>query len=560
MTTRNKMHELGQRLSLALDQSMGVRLGESTVVSQRVHVVSPQKPEEIKIIRDDAGQVFYGRRKRGTIYHIDVFHQVGQVDHRMVAQALRQTLNQELGLASQQLLDLIDIQTATGGGRVTGSLNFGRKASLRRAHANHVHLAAELNPAQLSLLVPIVATVEAEVLRQGLEIRKVEKVTLDLLEKAGSPTDLSAYTSESDSLLREKETSQDTKANVFQSNMEEAQQLVAKTLPPKELLHLLNLFPLEPGPEHRRRWGDLDHTLETLKSKGFVDRRRGSWSLTRKGLALQNFINLHLPELESKMRQFLRRIPTAGGAARSSSPHKQEIGLKYQRDKRELSSNSGGQVNLPATVSQAACRWIRGLSPSGCILKEDLRYAQPLRHQRYNIVLLLDTSASMAGDRLRAARLLAQHLVLATRDKVAVISFQDETVLVPSAFSKSLSKMQAQLLSLRATGLTPLAHALDGAIKFLQRHRVRKPLVVLITDGIPTVSLKGGDPSADALFQAAKLKSLPLEFVCIGLDPNQSFLEELCRASGGRLYVVKELEPGVLARLVHQELDGRRAN
>ena len=34
----------------------------------------------------------------------------------------------------------------------------------------------------------------------------------------------------------------------------------------------------------------------------------------------------------------------------------------------------------------------------------------------------------MAGDRLRAARLLAQHLVLSTRDRVAVIAFQGDVL------------------------------------------------------------------------------------------------------------------------------------
>mgnify|MGYP000991737719 CR=1 FL=1 len=77
---------------------------------------------------------------------------------------------------------------------------------------------------------------------------------------------------------------------------------------------------------------------------------------------------------------------------------------------------------------------------------------------------------------------------------------------------------------------------------------------MLITDGIPTVPLTGGDPSADALKVAASFKSAPAEFVCIGLDPNQSFLEKLNKESGGRLHVIKELEMTVLAQLIKKEL------
>ena len=123
----------------------------------------------------------------------------------------------------------------------------------------------------------------------------------------------------------------------------------------------------------------------------------------------------------------------------------------------------------------------------------------------------------MVGDRLRAARMLAQHLILSKRNKVAVIAFQDDKVSVPAAFSSSLSDIQAQLLAMKATGLTPLAHALQETFSFLQRHRAHKPLVVLITDGIPTVPLTGGDPSADFLSSCKKFKSLPLEFVCMVL-------------------------------------------
>lgn len=562
MALKSKIQELGQQLVLALSGSEAVRLGESTVISRRVHVMSVDKPEEVKIIGADAGQLFYGRSKKGTIYHVDIFHEVGRVDHRELAQVIIEVAGSQLTAADKSILDHMDIQTATGGGRITGSLAFGRKASLRRAHANHVHLAAELGSDELPLLVSVVAAAEKEILRQGLEIRKVERVSLDLREQRSGKADLSAYTSESDTFLREEGTSANKKCTDAGTDMEEARRLVAETLPPKELLQLLQLFPLEPKSEHRERWGDLDNTLEALRSKGYAERRRGLWKLTVKGQALHEMINLNLPELESCLRRFLRRFAISGSYSRSmvsAVSAKPGIGLRQLREKPEVTYyNCGGELNLAATAAQAACRWIRGQSPVGCIDRETWRYGQPLRRQTVNVVLLLDCSASMTGDRLRAARLLAQHLVLSTRDKVAVIAFQDEKVLVPPKFSNSLAKIQAQLLALRAVGLTPLAQAFRETRLFLQQNRVHKPLVVLITDGIPTVPLTGGDPSFDALSEGAKFKLLPLEFVCIGLNPNQSFLEELSRRSSGRLYIVKELETSVLAQLVHQELQRYR--
>ncbi len=64
----------GQQLVSALASTEGVRLGESTVISRRVHVVAVDKPEEVRIVGGaDAGRVFYGRGVDGTVYHIDVF-------------------------------------------------------------------------------------------------------------------------------------------------------------------------------------------------------------------------------------------------------------------------------------------------------------------------------------------------------------------------------------------------------------------------------------------------------------------------------------------------------
>ncbi|NLG86452.1 MAG: VWA domain-containing protein [Firmicutes bacterium] len=564
MVPRSKMQVLGERLVRALTVSKGVRLGESTVVSCQVHVVSIDKPEEVRIIGADAGQMFYGRQKKGTIYHIDVFHQVGCINHRSLAQVIIKTLVSELEASAERLLDHMDIQTATGGGRLTGSLAFGRKASLRRAHANHVHLAAELGIKELPLLVPVVAAIEGEILRQGLEIRKVERVCLDLQKQNGPKTDLSAYTSESDSFLCENKTSPSTRPKSGDSNsnrgdavMKEAYQLVTETMPPSELLHLLQLLPFEPTGEHRERWGDLDYTLAILKNKGYIVQKRGRFELTDKGQYLLELINLYLPELESGLRQFLRRFSTSADHVYSHAMIKPGRDFKRLREKQEVAPfnlSLGGQLNLTATAARAACRWVQGNSLPGCISGDDLRYSQPVRHHAFNIILLVDSSASMAGDRLRAARMLAQHLVLATQDKIAVITFQDDTVLVPPGFTNSLGKIQAQLLALKATGLTPMAHALAEAGTFLQRHRVYRPLVVLITDGIPTVPLKSSDASTDTLDQAEKFRSRALDFVCIGLNPNQVFLEELCRKSGGRLYVVNELEPTVLAQLIHKEL------
>ncbi len=97
--------------------------------------------------------------------------------------------------------DLIDVQTASGGGRLTGSLNYGRKLSLRRAHENHVHLAAMLPDDHLACLFYIVMAVEQVISEHKMELRRNERIVHR--DGEGSPADMSAYSDHSDSFLKD---------------------------------------------------------------------------------------------------------------------------------------------------------------------------------------------------------------------------------------------------------------------------------------------------------------------------------------------------------------------
>jgi magnesium chelatase subunit D len=559
---------VGERLALCLEQVGAARLGESTVISRSVHLIEVKRPQVVKIMTSaDAGQVFYGRRVPGTVCHIDIFHAVGQVDHRNIADAIRAVVHSAVGENAAWILDHMDLQTGTGGGRLSGTLNYGREASVRRAHANHVHLATEMDPALFSLFVPVVVAIEEEILRQKIEIRQVEKVVLENPpQSAGGTADLSPYASSTDSYLREK-TGQPHSGFVGQRASDELQklnhtlQLARETLPPEELLVLLRNLPQGSYTKANleKRWGDLEQTLSRLEGSKYIRRERGRFVLTEEGQRLMDLLEQHLPELESYFRQMLRHVPweNAANLGFFEPEAKKSIHLcRPGRTGTEILRST--ELDLPGTIFVAARRWLKLRGDVGRLEPTDLRYTAPKRRHQQQIVLVLDISASMAGERLRAARFLAEHLVLATRDKVAVIAFQEQNVFVPDRFTRRLAAVEKQLLALKAYGLTPLAKALKETVAFIQSSRVRNPLIILITDGIPTVPFAGGDPAHDALEVAKELAKLKLKLICVGLDPNRQFLEELCRHSRGRLHIVKELEPGILARLIHGELAARQ--
>jgi len=102
-------------------------------------------------------------------------------------------------------------------------------------------------------------------------------------------------------------------------------------------------------------------------------------------------------------------------------------------------------------------------------------------------------------------------------------------------------------------GLTPLAHGLTQSMDLIRQSRVRRPLLLLITDGIPTVPKWSVDPLADALEAARCVGAGRVPFGCIGLQPSRRYLEDLVRVAGGTLHVVEELDEEALVTIAHNE-------
>lgn len=214
-----RLIEPASAVSQVLEQGGGVRLGQSAVLSTKVHAFNSHSPEHVQVMANaDAGQVFYRRLDCGAIYHLDTFHQCGCVDHRAAAEYVCQAVAFYHKLRAAQAdapctvsPDLIDIQTASGGGRITGLLTGGQKLSICRVHQNHVHLALYLPPEHVACLFYIVAAVETAILEAGLELRCNERISC--IDSTDSQASLSPYTDHSDSLL----TGESTNEQVFET-------------------------------------------------------------------------------------------------------------------------------------------------------------------------------------------------------------------------------------------------------------------------------------------------------------------------------------------------------
>jgi len=140
----------------------------------------------------------------------------------------------------------------------------------------------------------------------------------------------------------------------------------------------------------------------------------------------------------------------------------------------------------------------------------DLRVSLRRGRESNLIVLLLDTSGSMAARRRSSAVSTAALSLLddayRRRDKVALLTFRGDgaTVVVPPTSSVELAARR--LRDLPVGGRTPLAAGLESVRQLVRRERwrdpARRPIVVVITDGRAT---GGRGAVADASRSAAAL-------------------------------------------------------
>lgn len=574
------------RLARLLSDSLAARLGETTVVSTKVHVQDISVPQDVSaVFSSDAGQAFYNRERMGDVLHLDIFHSEGVVDPKEVARRVMSALS---GLkfestpgsppplpSLESLFPYIDVQTAGGGGRLDGDLSYGREEGARMAHRTHVHIAALNTPEMVASLFTLVAAVESAIEDSGLQLRKVRRVRMT--RGGGSPVDMSNYQTATDSLLRCLPHG-NSDASVYRKEAL-ARQAAQEVGSASETLRILEALAkgLRAGefarlrPETDKTPDEIRNALTRCRLAKFDGQR---YTLTTEGLLALSFLKEHYHEIESYLRRLLWSLPSRDIPSSERRGKKREAGQSRGRSMalprqdgeyaaeiaipetalavgvRSFATSAASTTRTASTSDAAGTAGIQ--EPTFQVRAEDLRFSYVRTKTQSPIILLLDASASMAGRRIAAAKELARHLVLTGKDKVSVVLFQDSDVKIVCDFTKNPRKLEAGLRTVQAMGLTPLAKGLEKALELSYRS-TKKPLVLCVTDGIPTVPSKTLSPIDDAIAAARNLARRGIRFGCIGLEPNQSFLRQLVSTAKGTLYVVNELEASTLAAIARKE-------
>lgn len=549
----------------------GVRIGQSTVLSRKVHTVNPNQPEVVTIVQNsDAGRVFYQRTQPDQIVHFDIFHECGYLDHHQVAKTLVLAIKQynfhksvQNGIfqrnRSEVSANYFDVQTGTGGGRITGSLNFGQKRSLRLAHTNHVHIAGVLAETDLICIFYIVQAVERVILTAGLELRANEGLC-HTVNNGGGTADLTPYSDQSDSFLQDKNGANTnnggTQSASHQQLLQDAAELAEVADSAYDAKRLLNQIKQQADHKTLQRLSaNKDHyqqLCEELAGRGVVSCEANRLRLTDYGEQLQEYLDKRLPEVESYIKCLYRLAkPYVVRPGRTKANGSERA---FGSGRRLLSNNIvDGELAIAETVQSAASRLAQTPGTTLRISPEDIRRNGRQAKRHTEICILLDTSASMIGSRLNAAKYLIRHLLLSTPDKISVVLFNEDHATVKVPFTRDFSLVQQSLKGLNPIGATPLGVGLRTCSEYLATIRLKQPLILLITDGVPTFADNGSDPLVDALEAARAIKQRGYGFVCLGLQPDRDFLTQLAQAAGGSVYILKELERQALITAAWQD-------
>lgn len=566
-------NNLGNNLRLFLGRNQGVRVGESAVVSRRVHQVHPRDLRRILVcIEQDAGKTFCGYTEMEQVVHIDIYHDPANLQAQGVARKIWAAIDNFLEVQGREIIvrkaedrltqsgqvaARIFLATAENQGSVTQLLRqgFDRSKEVPENLNDHVHLHVELPEEWYALVYSLIDAVEQSIMEQGYGIRKISRVENGYGKRN--------YQELNNLMIPFFGKRKPGNTIINQLNQKQIIIELARRLGSiedvEEFLASMrgNIFQRMAPRSIKKRNPDLDQLAEQMMGLGLVRKALLGYFLTEEGKDLQEHLNLNRRELEAELRKLLRRLPgknrryqrTVGS---QMACREQEVLNRHKILTRD-SKNASNAIAVPETILQGVVRSFCEAKSQITIDKKDIRVYGKKSFIPMDVCLLVDCSASMVGEKSRAAWQLAEYLLLILRERVAVVAFQEMDARVVVPYTRNHRKLMAGLRSVIPAGMTPLASGLMKSLEMIKEERVRNPLLILITDGIPTYPLWSYDSKQDALKAAKEIAQAKVHLTCIGVRSNREFLQELAQAGQGTLYVVDDLNRDTLVQVVHEE-------
>jgi Ca-activated chloride channel family protein len=213
----------------------------------------------------------------------------------------------------------------------------------------------------------------------------------------------------------------------------------------------------------------------------------GQLSVAKTAIAVTLLGDLTAMKRSDYLRAALPTIALAAASLRAQQPPQNpDPGFRF-RTGVEL-------INVTASVSDANGRFVPGLQSEDFIVYEDGQ-VQPVTHfsaERVPVSLgiALDTSGSMAGERIRAAQDALDRFLyelLAPDDEIFLYRFSDRPDLV-QGWTTDRERLRGALGRIRTAGTTAMYDAVADAVRLAATGQHQKKALVLLSDGNDTSS------------------------------------------------------------------------
>ncbi len=256
------------------------------------------------------------------------------------------------------------------------------------------------------------------------------------------------------------------------------------------------------------------------------------------------------------------RRTRAGGGRRVSSRTERKAG-RYVKSC--LPKGKCQDLALDATFRAAAPHQRHRRGEHALMIEEpDIR--EKIRERKVGTTLLfvVDASGSMGAQRrmseAKGAILSLLMDAYQKRDRVGLVAFKgkDAKLILPPTGSVELAKRRLEVLP--TGGRTPLSRAFQVAYEVLELEKKKDPdlypLMVIVSDGKPNVSLSGADPLRETLEIADQVRQAGI--ASLFLDVEKDFLRlgmgsQIAAAMGGKYYRLEDLRSESILRILRQE-------
>jgi Ca-activated chloride channel homolog len=207
-------------------------------------------------------------------------------------------------------------------------------------------------------------------------------------------------------------------------------------------------------------------------------------------------------------------------------------------------------VGVYATVQDRSGKLVTGLKEGDFVIFDNgvpQRITQFSReYTPLSVTILLDTSNSMAGQKIDSARRsLSQFLGRLNKGDEAMLMTFRTRPRVLQRFTRDMRLLRRNLKDLEGSGSTALYDAILAALDFSKNSENRRRALLLISDGINTYGRTELHETVE------QLRRESVELFAIGIDSDlpedvvesgvtRSVLDQLTRSAGGEAFIVTE--------------------